>query len=342
MINERALDLRIEQLSLHELKLDSRNPKLHSDPQTEQIARSIQTYGFNVPIAIDGDGKVLAGHGRLLAAQKLGCVTVPVIRLTHLRPAQARAFSIADNRLTENSTWDDRLLGEIFRDLATQDLDFSLETTGFSVGEIDLRIEGLSTTPASEDPADLIKRVLGQPPVSGLGDLFLMGKHKLLCGDALEVSSYQVLMEKARAHVIFTDSPYNEPIDGHTSGIFASAWRILSTTQTVWRRGGGFEPPVQLLTVQRFSKSVVLAALTRSKVLTVGSAASKSGSIPLIRQLLCSTLCSDLRFPTIPFYPLFNLPGLLPQTVSHEIPYSSRNELVGGNAEYVFSVLYAK
>lgn len=127
MTKECARDVGIEQLPIDELKLDPRNPRHHSDLQIGQIARSIETFGFNVPVLIDSENKVLAGHGRVLAARKLGRPSLPVIRLTHLTPEQARAFSIADNRLTETSTWDDRLLGEIFRDLATLDLDFSLE-----------------------------------------------------------------------------------------------------------------------------------------------------------------------------------------------------------------------
>jgi ParB-like chromosome segregation protein Spo0J len=134
MTTERARDLGIEQLPIGELKLDPRNPRYHSDLQVGQIARSVENFGFNVPVVIDSENKVLAGHGRVLAARKLGRSSQPVVRLTHLTPSQARAFSIADNRLTENSTWDDRLLGEIFRDLATLDLDFNLEATGFSVG----------------------------------------------------------------------------------------------------------------------------------------------------------------------------------------------------------------
>jgi DNA modification methylase len=218
MPKERARDLGIEQLPIDELRLDPHNPRHHSDLQIGQIARSIESFGFNVPVVIDGNNNVLAGHGRVLAARKLGWHLLPVIRLTHLTPAQARAFSIADNRLTENSTWDDRLLGEIFRDLATLDLDFSLEATGFSIGEIDLRIEGLSASTESEDPADLLAPMPGQPPVSEPGALWLLGKHKILCGDALEAGSYRVLMERTRAQVVFTDPPYNVPIDGHASG----------------------------------------------------------------------------------------------------------------------------
>jgi ParB-like chromosome segregation protein Spo0J len=106
MTTERARDLGIEQLPIGELKLDPRNPRYHSDLQVGQIARSIENFGFNVPVVIDSENKVLAGHGRVLAARKLGRSSQPVVRLTHLTPSQARAFSIADNRLTENSTWD--------------------------------------------------------------------------------------------------------------------------------------------------------------------------------------------------------------------------------------------
>jgi DNA modification methylase len=218
MTRQRTRDLGIEQLPIDELKLDPRNPRHHSDLQIGQIARSIENFGFNIPVVIDGNNKVLAGHGRVLAARKLSRPSLPVIRLTHLTPEQARAFSIADNRLTETSTWDDRLLGEIFRDLATLDLDFSLEATGFSIGEIDLRIEGLSDSAEGEDAEDLLEPTAGQPPVSEPGDLWLLGKHRIFCGDALEATSYSLLMERSRAQVVFTDPPYNVRINGHASG----------------------------------------------------------------------------------------------------------------------------
>jgi DNA modification methylase len=218
MNNEHARGVTIEQLPIDELRLDPRNPRRHSDLQIGQIAQSIQAFGFNVPILVDPSNNVLAGHGRAAAAKKVGCRVVPVIRLTHLTATQARAFSIADNRLTENSTWDDQLLGEIFRDLATAELDFSLDVTGFSIGEIDLRIEGLSSAADEPDPADQPPDVLDQSSVSQLGDLWLLGKHRILCGDALEANAYRELMDRARAQVIFTDPPYNVAIEGHASG----------------------------------------------------------------------------------------------------------------------------
>jgi DNA modification methylase len=211
--------LRIELVPINRLKLDPRNPRLHSPRQIAQIAGSIRAFGFNVPILIDRDGNVLAGHGRVEAALKRGLPEIPVIRLEHLTPAQARAFAIADNRLSEISTWDDRLLGEIMRDLAAVELDFDLEATGFSMGEIDLRIEGLSvSTGNGPDPADQLPEIADQPPVSRSGDLWQLGRHRILCGDALEPGSFDALMQGVRAQVVFTDPPYNVPIAGFVSG----------------------------------------------------------------------------------------------------------------------------
>src|SRR4051812_46957632 len=159
--------LRMEHVPVEQLRLDPRNPRLHRERQIRQIARSIEAFGFNVPVLADCEGNVLAGHGRVQAARRLGLRVVPVIRLEHLTPEQARAFSIADNRLAETSSWDDRLLAEVLRDLASVNLGFDLEATGFTMGEIDLRIEGLSdTSAASPDPADELPWVVNQSAVS--------------------------------------------------------------------------------------------------------------------------------------------------------------------------------
>ena len=123
-----------------ELKPDPANPRRHSKKQIKQIAKSIRVFGFNVPVLVDRDSNVIAGHGRLLACGELGIDEVPTSCLEHLTPAQARAFRIADNKLTENATWDDRLLAEQLRDLSLSGLDFDIEVTGFEMGEIDLRI----------------------------------------------------------------------------------------------------------------------------------------------------------------------------------------------------------
>ncbi len=190
----------------------------HSDRQLKQIGWSMSTFGFLVPILADENGIVIAGDARLRSAQKIGMVEVPVIRVTHLTEAEKRAFKIADHRLTENSKWNDRLLAETLRDLAALDLDFSLEVTGFSMAEIDLRIEGLSTSIGDgADPADQLPEPSGQRPVSALDDLWQLGQHRLLCGNAVEESSYTVLMRGNLAHLIFTDPPYNLKIQGHVS-----------------------------------------------------------------------------------------------------------------------------
>src|SRR5216683_2876303 len=143
--------------SMGELKPDAANPRVHHKKQIRQIADSIEAFGFNVPILIDRDDKVIAGHGRLFAARELGWTEVPTLCLDHLTSAQARAFMIADNRLTEIATWDDRLMAQQLKDLSLLGLDFSLEVTGFEMGEIDLRIDSLEDKPSQEDdPADVL------------------------------------------------------------------------------------------------------------------------------------------------------------------------------------------
>ncbi|MEA2879480.1 MAG: hypothetical protein QOF14_4676 [Hyphomicrobiales bacterium] len=207
--------------AISELKLDPHNPRFHSRKQVQQIARSIGVFGFNVPILVDANLNVIAGHGRAMACQELGWTEVPTVQLDHLSEAEARAFMIADNRLTENSVWDDRLLGEQLKELSLLDLDFSLETTGFEMGEIDLRIEGLRGADGKDDPADAIPEVGSGPSVSQHGDLWALNRHRLLCGSALDLSAYEQLMDGERARMVFTDPPYNVPIDGHASGLGA-------------------------------------------------------------------------------------------------------------------------
>ena len=175
---------------ISELKIDAKNPRAHSSRQVRQIARSIESFGFNVPVLVDTNGKVIAGHGRILACQLLGHTEVPTISLEHLSEAQAKAFMIADNRLTENSTWDDRLLAEQLKELSELQLDFSLEVTGFEMGEIDLRIEGLAADPEDADPADILPEQQSGSTVTRPGDLWLLDRHRVYCASALEESSY--------------------------------------------------------------------------------------------------------------------------------------------------------
>ena len=208
--------------SISELKLDPRNPRAHSPRQIRQIARSIEAFGFVVPVLVDARGRIIAGHGRILAAQLRGWTEVPTICLDHLTEAQARLLMLADNRLNENSSWDDRLLAEQLKELSELDLDFSLELTGFEMGEIDLRIEGLnSLTEVGEDSADSLPPESNRPRVSRVGDLWRLGDHRVYCGSALEAAAYAVLMQGDKAAMVFTDPPYNVPIAGNVSGLGA-------------------------------------------------------------------------------------------------------------------------
>ena len=210
--------LAIEYTSLAILRSDPKNPRAHSPKQVQQIAESIRIFGFNVPILVDAGLQVIAGHGRLQACKLLGIDNVPVIRLEHLSEHQRRAFMIADNKLAENAEWDDRLLGEQLKILSEAELDFTLETTGFEMGEIDLTIENLApATNGQDDPADLMSEP-SLVQVSRHGDLWSLGKHLLFCGDALSPKGYRLLMDGRRANVVFADPPYNVPISGHVSG----------------------------------------------------------------------------------------------------------------------------
>jgi len=230
MKNRRALQnapspsarLQIIYRGIDQLKPDPANPRRHSNKQVRQIAESIRVFGFNVPILVDRHGNVIAGHGRLLAAQQLGRTEVPTVCLDHLTPAQVRTFRIADNKLTENAEWDDRLLAQQLKDLSLIGLDFSLELTGFAMAEIDLRILSLDDTPEpADDPADAVPAVSPGPAISKLGDAWLLGRHRVLCGNTLDTNAFAALMGERRAAMVFTDPPYNVPIDGHASGLGA-------------------------------------------------------------------------------------------------------------------------
>jgi DNA modification methylase len=207
---------------IDEIKPDAANPRRHSKKQIRQIAASIEAFGFIVPILIDRDGNIVAGHGRWLAGRDLGFTEVPTLCLDHLTPAQACAFRIADNRLTEIGTWDDRLLAQQLKDLSLLGLDFSVELTGFEMGEIDLRIAAFEEfSETSEDPVDAVPEFPGRSPVSKHGDLWLLGRHRVLCGNALEAKAFTALMGEERAAAVFTDAPYNVEIDGNASGLGA-------------------------------------------------------------------------------------------------------------------------
>jgi DNA modification methylase len=211
--------LSISYLPLSSLQLDPQNPRLHEKKQIRQLAESIKTFGFNVPILVDSHLRVIAGHGRVLACQLLKIAEVPTIRLEHLSEHQASAFLIADNRLTENADWDKQLLGSQLKILSEAEIDFSLEVTGFEVSEIDLFIENAATAnDGKDDPADAVQDSAGKIQVTKTGDCWILDRHRVLCGDARDFSVYSRLMERRFADMVFADPPYNVPIDGYVTG----------------------------------------------------------------------------------------------------------------------------
>ena len=203
--------------AISDLKADPKNARVHSARQVRRIAESISAFGFNVPVLVDASDGIFAGHGRILAAKRLGLKEVPTIALDHLNEAQRRAFMIADNRLSEIASWDDQLLGEQLKELATLDLDFAIEATGFEMSEIDLRIEALEQQRGGKDEPPIPAPV--GPAITRPGDLWILGPHRFLCGNALDAQSYRLLFEGRKAAMTFADPPYNVKIDGHASGL---------------------------------------------------------------------------------------------------------------------------
>lgn len=208
--------LAVEYIAIDQIAPDPRAPRRHDKAQIKTLGKSIAAFGFNVPILVNADSVIIAGNARVAAARNLGMSTVPAIRLEHLDDAAVRAFMVADNRLSELSEWDDHLLGTILKDLSLIDLSFDIEATGFAVAEIDLRIQGLDET-GNDDGVDVLPSP--GPAVVMLGDLWQLGSHKLLCGDALQADSWTALMGDERAALVVTDAPYNVKIDGHVSGL---------------------------------------------------------------------------------------------------------------------------
>jgi hypothetical protein len=204
--------LAVEPRAIAELKPNGRNARKHTVAQIDKLGRSIALFGFTAPVIIGSDDVVLAGHARLLAAEKAGLTHVPTISLGHLKPEEQRAYMLADNKLAELATWDDAILKVELADLATFDFDFCFTDLGFDTAELD-RLT-VDFTGGDGDHLDDIP-ALGDVAVSRLGDVWLLGPHRLLCGDARDAASYTALMAGEQARVVFTDPPWNLPVVGH-------------------------------------------------------------------------------------------------------------------------------
>ena len=201
--------------SIHELTPHPQNPRTHSKRQIEQIAKSIKRFGFVNPVLLDNAGNVLAGHGRIEAAKSLGLASVPTLDIGSMSDAQRRAYIVADNRLAELAGWDSELLGLEMEAILEAMPDFDVGAIGFDDGELDALLA------VGEDPveSDQIPEIApGKPAVTRLGDIWELGNHRIMCGDARDRSALDLLMNGEVAQMIFTDPPYNVKVDGHICG----------------------------------------------------------------------------------------------------------------------------
>lgn len=193
------------------------NARTHSKKQIRQIADSIARFGFNVPVLVDDDGQIIAGHGRVQAAKLLGLAAIPTLRLSHLSPAEKRAFVLADNKLAQNAGWDRDTLAIELQGLV--DLNFEVELTGFEAPEIDLIFGDADDAKAeASGPEDDVPEPRPDACVTQPGDVWILGKHRIICGSALEDADYVRLLGDEKAELVFTDPPYNVRIDGNVCG----------------------------------------------------------------------------------------------------------------------------
>ena len=205
-MSEPWLSTHIERWPTEKLVPYARNARTHSEEQVAQIAASIVEFGFTNPILAGSDGVIVAGHGRLAAAQKLGLDTVPVVVLDHLTPTQRRALIIADNRIAENAGWDDAMLRIELQSL--QEDGFNLDITGFDADALAEIMAGEETTVDGNTDEDAIPE-LSETAISRPGDVWILGNHRLVCGDATQPFSYEQLLAGQRVQMIWSDLPYN-------------------------------------------------------------------------------------------------------------------------------------
>jgi DNA modification methylase len=207
---------RFEQVSIEKLVPYAQNARTHSKEQILQLRASLREFGFVNPVIVDKDFNIIAGHGRVAAAKDEGLTEVPCIFAEHLTETQKRAYILADNKLAENAGWDGALLALEFGEL--KDLGFDLELTGFSMDELEKLFSRGDKTEAEEDDFD-IDRAAAEPPFVMLGDLWTLGRHRLLCGDATKTDDVQRLMGGKKANLLLTDPPYGVSYEGKAGRI---------------------------------------------------------------------------------------------------------------------------
>jgi len=205
---------KLEYISTSKLVPYAKNSRTHSDHQVSQVMASIKEFGFTNPILIDDENVIIAGHGRLMAAQRMGIDDVPCIRLSGMTDAQKKAYVIADNKLALNAGWDDELLALEIGEL--RDLDFDVSLTGFSDEElaalvIPEEVEGLTDEDDVPEPPE--------DPVTVEGDIWILGNHRLMCGDSTSIDAVEKLMIKSIPNAVITDPPYGIGIDGQKKSV---------------------------------------------------------------------------------------------------------------------------
>lgn len=215
----------IEYLAAIDLVLNPNNARTHSRKQIRQLANSITEFGFTNPILIDDANLVLAGHGRLAAARQLGMDRVPCLRLASMTPEQKRAYALADNKIALNAGWDEAMLAAELGALLHIDFAFDIGLTGFSIAEVDTLIEGIHPVEAGDPADDLLPDAVTNEFDCRFGDIWELGPHRLICGDALDPQTVALLLDGEKAQMVFTDPPYNVPIDGHVGGLGATKHR---------------------------------------------------------------------------------------------------------------------
>jgi len=194
------------------------NARTHSKTQVKEIARSIKRFGFTNPVLISDDDEIIAGHGRVEAAKSIGLTKVPTIRLSHLTATERRAYVLADNKLALKAGWDNEILATELQALIDQE--FELDYTGFSMAEVDLVLDAARDAKVdARDEKDNEIPPLQAEAVTRSGDLWFLGRHRLVCGDAQNFDYFAKLLGGEQAALLFTDPPYNVPIDGHVSGM---------------------------------------------------------------------------------------------------------------------------
>jgi len=205
--------MQIEQISIDKLIPYAKNSRTHDDAQIAQIAASIKEFGWTNPILVDGERGIIAGHGRLMAARKLGMTEVPVIELKDLTPTQKKAYIIADNRLALNAEWDDQLLTIELNDLLADK--FSLDLLGFNADELNALLNPVEINEGLVDEDEVPEPP--PEPITKLGDVWILGNHRLMCGDSTSIDAVDKLMEGQRSDMVFTDPPYNVAFNGRSN-----------------------------------------------------------------------------------------------------------------------------